>query len=709
MCMKRKLLLSFVCLLFSIAPIFAQLLGVDPSFVIGSSVNGTIRAMHVYPDGRILIAGHFTTYNGTTVGRIVRLMPNGTIDPTFVAGTGASHDIRSMHVQADGKILISGIQSTYNGQPANFFNRIDSTGAYDASFTMGTGPNNEVLAITTQADGKILIGGFFSQYNGVAKSGFVRLHPNGTLDTSFTHGGNGPQFGPDAIAVLPDGRIIVGGSFNSWNGNTNIKKVVRLLPNGMRDTTFFVSGTASGNFQRVAVQADGKYIFGGSFTQVQGQTVNRIVRLDSTGAVDPTFVVGTGFDAGILDLHLQADGKLIVVGSFTLYNTVGRSRMARLHTNGTLDYGFDHCYLFNGGVNAVDVLPNGNVVIGGGFTQFAGVNQTRLIRFIPATTGTSTQPTITGTAVLPSPGSTTLYRNGGSLNGAQQWAWYEGGCGGNFLGIGDSIVVNVSAAQTWFYLRGEGNCMMPGPCDSFMVSIGSVINPPTPNVAILPNIQAFCDTTLMPPTATDHWGNTVQGTTDSLYYYNPGTFVATWTYTDTAGNSSAQTQLVEITGIDVSIDTTIFWLFCANNTNASAYHWVLCDFNYADPPSYPFDICLEGGGVFMPQIPLRVAVIITENGCTDTSDCVWLEFAGSISERNGHDLAIYPNPARDQVQFELKQKAVVRLYSALGQLLLEETRDAGLQSLDLIGLSEGMYFVEVVSENYRTRSRIVKQ
>lgn len=725
--MIRKLPFLLVLLIFAIQPSFAQLWGVDPALVIGTGVNNTIRAMHVYPDGRILIAGHFTTYNGSSVGRIVRLMPNGTVDPTFIAGTGASHDIRSMHVQADGKILIGGILSTYNGQPANFFCRIDSTGAYDASFLMGTGPNNEVLAITTQPDGKILIGGFFSQYNGVLKRGFARLHPNGTLDTTFTHGGDGPQFGPDAIAVLPDGRIIIGGSFNSWNGDTNIKKVVRLLPNGMRDTTFFISGTSSGNFQRVAVQADGKYIFGGSFTQVQGQTVNRIVRLDSTGAVDPTFVVGTGFDAGILDLHLQADGKLIVVGSFTLYNTVGRSRMARLHPNGTLDYGFDHCYLFNGGIEAVGVLPNGDVVIGGGFTQFGGINRPRLIRFIPATTGTSTQPTITGTATLPSPGTVTLYRNGGSLNGAQQWAWYEGGCGGNFLGTGDSMVVSVSAAQTWFYLRGEGNCMMPGPCDSFMVSIGTVVNPPAPNVPNLPNIQAFCDTTLTPPTATDHWGNTVVGTTDSLLFYNPGTFIATWTYTDTAGNSSTQTQQVEIDTLNTGISSyynSWVYTYCSDETRQGvSYKWMSC--NPLDSSQfYPVlwgidtDSCIVPVGVFWPDtihsimnsiVPTGYYVVIVSFGtCSDTSDCIFL-YNSNIEETPLNNFTIYPNPARDKVQFELEQKAVVRLYSALGQLLLEEALEAGLQTIDLVGLSEGIYFVEVVSENYRARSRIVKQ
>jgi hypothetical protein len=356
----------------------------------------------------------------------------------------------------------------------------------------------------------------------------------------------------------------------------------------------------------------------------------------------------------------------------------------------------------------VGVLPNGDVVIGGNFTQFGGVNHPRLIRFIPATTGTSTQPIITGTATLPAPGSTTLYRNGGSLNGAQQWAWYEGGCGGNFLGTGDSMVVNVSAAQTWFYLRGEGNCMMPGPCDSFMVSIGTVINPPTPNVPNLPNIQAFCDTTLVPPTATDHWGNTLQGTTDSLYFYNPGTFVATWTYTDTAGNSSTQTQQVEITGIDVSLTFLAPHFVCANNQNATAYQWVWCENNYDTLGGETSD-CLDMSFLLMPSAGGYFAVIITENGCTDTSDCVYVEFDGSVGEEKLNQLLVYPNPARDQVQFELKQKAVVRLYSALGQLLLEEARDAGLQTLELIGLSEGMYVIEVVSDNYRARSRIIKQ
>lgn len=72
--------------------------------------------------------------------------------------------------------------------------------------------NGTVSAIVVQPDGRILIGGFFTQVNGTDRPGFARLYPDGSLDTSFDPA-EWPTGSPGSLAVRPDGRIIVGKGF----------------------------------------------------------------------------------------------------------------------------------------------------------------------------------------------------------------------------------------------------------------------------------------------------------------------------------------------------------------------------------------------------------------------------------------------------------------------------------------------------------------
>ena len=62
----------------------------DVGFGKGDGANGDILASVIQPDGKMIIAGFFATYNGTSVNRICRLNADGNLDPTFVVGTGAN-------------------------------------------------------------------------------------------------------------------------------------------------------------------------------------------------------------------------------------------------------------------------------------------------------------------------------------------------------------------------------------------------------------------------------------------------------------------------------------------------------------------------------------------------------------------------------------------------------------------------------------------
>ena len=112
--------------------------------------------MLIEPEGRILIGGLFTTVNGTNRNYIARLNFDGNIDPTFSPGGGADNPIYALARQADGRILIGGDFTAFNGVPRNFIARLKPNGVLDATFSAGTGANRTIYAIAVQSDGKNL-------------------------------------------------------------------------------------------------------------------------------------------------------------------------------------------------------------------------------------------------------------------------------------------------------------------------------------------------------------------------------------------------------------------------------------------------------------------------------------------------------------------------------------------------------------------------
>ena len=142
--------------------------------------------------------------------------------------------------------------------------------------------NDDVIALAVQADGKILVGGFFTFIGGQTRNFVARLNPDGSLHTSFDPNANGVVF---ALVVQADGKILVGGAFSSIGGQTR-NNIARFNPDGSLDTSF--NPNANSNVYALAVQADGKILVGGFFTFIGGQTRNRIARLTATHRPRPT-------------------------------------------------------------------------------------------------------------------------------------------------------------------------------------------------------------------------------------------------------------------------------------------------------------------------------------------------------------------------------------------------------------------------------------
>jgi uncharacterized delta-60 repeat protein len=342
----------------------------DLTFNLGA--NGTVSSLAVQVDGKVLVGGTFTSLGGQTRNKIGRLNPDGTVDNTF--NPGANDSVTSLAVQDDGKILVGGAFTTLGGQARTHVGRLNADGTLDNSFNAGTGGTVACLAI--QADGKILLGGLFTtgEY-GELYSGIIRLHADGSLDSSCSPFRSGELWSAfDCLALQPDGKIVVGGHL--VRGFAQPPQFVgRLDSNGLGDFTFQSQPAWRGSVYSLAVQPDGRILVGGRFSWLGQQTGGSSVhlcRLNPDGTLDNTYnpAVGSAFDERSVDsLALQTDGKLLVGGSVGLY---------RLNADGTRDSTFNPGA--NYGVASLALQADGKVLVGGSFTTLGGQARTNLGR-----------------------------------------------------------------------------------------------------------------------------------------------------------------------------------------------------------------------------------------------------------------------------------------------------------------------------------------
>jgi uncharacterized delta-60 repeat protein len=347
-------------------------------------------------DGKILAGGRFNSYNATTRKSVCRLNADGTLDTTFSqTGSGLNNWVGTVALQPDGKVLVGGSFSFYNGATRNGICRLKADGTLDASFApVGTGLNNGVKIIALQPNGKVLVGGDFDSYNGTPRKFICRLNANGTLDATYAQAGTGLNNSANTIALQPDGKVLVGGAFVSYNG-TQRNCICRLNADGTLDTTFAPSGTGlNGVVYALALQPDGKFLVGGAFTSYNNIPSYRVCRLNSDGSLDTSFTqMGTGIDFIVYSLAIQPDGKVLVGGYFTSYNGIMRNYFSRLNSNGSLDSSFTQLGTgFNNLVYTTALQADGKVLVGGFFTFYNSTPKNYLARLFATNTTVATKP-----------------------------------------------------------------------------------------------------------------------------------------------------------------------------------------------------------------------------------------------------------------------------------------------------------------------------
>ena len=351
----------------------------DTSFLPLKGANGPIECHAVRSDGKIMIGGSFTLYNGIQRVGIARLNADGTLDPTFDPGIGVFNDdypgkVIALVVQPDGKVVITGAMTTVNGIAVNKITRLNADGSLDISFNetiqdWSWGYDDVILLPTGKIITSVMAG----------TSGFaLRFDQDGQDETSFfntpTLAGGGAGM---CLALQPDGKILIGGGFTV---NGIVARIARLNTTGSLDTGFDPGSGANERVRDVDVAPDGRILVSGAFTAFNGVPCGGIARLQANGSLDASFATGTGSNAEVRSSSILADGRIIVTGSFTTFNGATCNGLCRLLPNGDLDGSFTAGTGANGVITRASPLPNGQLIITGSFTNYQNIGRNRIAR-----------------------------------------------------------------------------------------------------------------------------------------------------------------------------------------------------------------------------------------------------------------------------------------------------------------------------------------
>lgn len=336
--------------------------------------SGTVRTVAAQADGKILVAGGFSSLGNPSHRFLGRLNADGSLDESFNPEANAA--VRCFAAQTNGGLLLGGSFTALGGQTRNYLARLEADGTLDPAFDPGA--NNSVYSLLVQPDGRILVGGLFGMLGGQVRTNLGRLQADGTLDGSFETGANGYVC---SLAWQGDGKILVAGNFTVVGGQPH-PYLARLLADGTVDPAF--DAGLDKRVQAVVVQADGKILVGGDFTLAGGQTCPNLARLNADGTLDTTFCPAP--NGTVSSIALQADGCILVAGNFTTIGGQKRDYLARLHADGTPDITFNPGA--DGTVYSVSVQNDGQILVGGVFSVLQGQSRggvARLNNTAPAT------------------------------------------------------------------------------------------------------------------------------------------------------------------------------------------------------------------------------------------------------------------------------------------------------------------------------------
>jgi uncharacterized delta-60 repeat protein len=381
--LRCLLLLVLACCGLVGARVHAQPGALDLTFNTNASANSIIWAIALASDGKIVAGGSFTNVNGAPRRGVGRLLADGLLDTNF--GPTVVDTVYDVEEDASNRVIIAGSFSTVNGASHTNIARLNADGTVDATFTPQLPIQASALGL--QANGKIIVGGLFTNVVSGGVSGhryaITRLNADGTDDGSFAGRGLRWQSGSGfcrQIAIQPDGKILVAGNFDSFDG-MSVSNLVRLNEDTTLDTTFRTA--FNGSASMMAVQPDGKLLIGGWVDYPDGIT-RGVARLHNDGTLDESFRTEA---YPVISMALDSAGRIYIGGNYAfsgwdLIDGFKRRNIARLYPDGALDVTFDPGTGASASIQALALQADGNLVVAGEFTSFNNKSRLRIARVL---------------------------------------------------------------------------------------------------------------------------------------------------------------------------------------------------------------------------------------------------------------------------------------------------------------------------------------
>ncbi len=296
----------------------------DTGFDIWSGFNSDIRFVIPQSDGNFFVWGAFTSYQWVSANRLIRLHADWSRDTSFDIWSGFNDNVNSMIIQADWKIVVAGKFTSYQGITANKLIRLNADGSRDSSFDAWLWLDLLINDILFQPDGKILVAWSFTTYQWVSANRIVRLNSDGSRDSSFDiwSGFNSIVV---SIYLLPYGQILAAGWFTSYQW-VSANRLIRLNADGSRDTSFDIWVGFDVTVRYINMQPDGKIVLCGTFSNYQWISATRITRLYG---YDDIIILPNSTDTTTIKnaftnkWYIQTNGTFIWSKSISLWETNG--------------------------------------------------------------------------------------------------------------------------------------------------------------------------------------------------------------------------------------------------------------------------------------------------------------------------------------------------------------------------------------------------
>ncbi|MFI5145489.1 MAG: fibronectin type III domain-containing protein, partial [Ignavibacteria bacterium] len=348
---------------------------VDNSFNFGThNLNsGYFYSFWIQNDG-VLVGGYFENFDNSGNNHIVKILNNGDLDTTFNVGNKIQGGVYAITQLPNGKIIVGGQFQTYDGIAINII-ALNEKGTFNSN--IGFTDINSITYIEARTtDQKLFIGGEYKNFNNFNCAGLVKLNDYANVDTNFKPVFSNAEY-IEKMALTRDGKLIVSGKYDK--AFNEISPLIRLNSDGSRDSTFIPGLSRYSQVYAIKTLDDGKVLLGGQFASNTGENLGFLVRLNQDGSVDHTFTDGTGFNGLVFDIEEDLSGNLLIGGSFSSFQSTDHFGLIRMDQNGTPDNSFTTIFESGTYVWDIELSGNGDIILAGNFYE-GGILVNKLVK-----------------------------------------------------------------------------------------------------------------------------------------------------------------------------------------------------------------------------------------------------------------------------------------------------------------------------------------